>query len=139
MLVLSREAGSSISVRSGDGYETCLLTVLKILPKTNSVSLLINRASFGAPGELESSVVELSVDSKCRIGPAVELTLGIVAPPEFPICRFEILKAINNVNKPDDDPDLGAAGSPVRRPSSPKPPSLDVRLDEPRSEDERDD
>jgi sec-independent protein translocase protein TatA len=36
----------------------------------------------------------------------------------------------------DDEPDLGEAGSPVPRPSSPKPPTLDVRLDEPPSANE---
>ena len=143
MLVLSREAGSSVSVKSRD--EACLLTVLKVSVESRSISLLINRAAAAIPGELESRVIELSIGGSHRIGQNVELTLvdvravkarvGIVAPREASVHRLEVFQA---PNRDEDDSNGGNAGSPVRRPSSPQPPSLNVKLDEPRPPEEND-
>ena len=143
MLVLWREAGSSISVKSLG--ETCLMTVLRVYPKKHSISLLTNRADAASPGELESRVIELSIGVSHRIGQSVELTLvdvheakvrlGIVAPREALVQRLEAVQAWN---LDEDDSNGGNAGSPVRRPSSPQPPSLNVKLDEPRSAEQND-
>lgn len=139
MLVLSREPGSSILVESQG--KTSLVTVLQLLPDHGAVTILVNRASSANPGRLESRKVQLNVDAALGIGAGGEVTLidlrgdkarlGINAPRESRVHRLEVFEAIRRENRGRDAED-GLAGSPVPRP--PSPPSLDVRLDEPRSD-----
>ena len=146
MLVLSREVDTSIVVKSAD--ETCVITVLKITPDGRSVSILINRATANRPGDLDTRTVQVDLNCGVKIGAMAEIWLvnvrdekvrvGIIAPRQSSVHRLEVYEAIQNENRglgDEADPDRGSAGSPVPRPISPMPPSLDVRLDEPRSDD----
>jgi len=142
MLVLSREPGNSIMVDGPEGG--CLLTVLQV--RDPAVSLLISHTPVA--GKLNSWTATLVRDATVKVGSTAEVTLvdvreekarlGISAPKETSIHRLELWEAINRENRraAGDDPEDGLAGSPVPRPGSPKPPSLDVRLDEPPPEDE---
>jgi hypothetical protein len=56
----------------------------------------------------------------------VRTRLFIEAPREVPV----------HCTEGDDDPSAGGTGSLIPRPSSPEPPSLDVRLDQPLPNDE---
>lgn len=143
MLVISREPGTSIHV--GSSSETCVVTVLKLLPERRAIAMLVNRASSARPGDLESRSVELAVDAVLKISDSAEVMLvdlrehkariGINAPKESSVHRLEVYEAFRPENRPGSDPEDGIAGSRVPRPSSPKPPSLDVRLNEPPTAD----
>jgi carbon storage regulator CsrA len=136
MLVLSREIGSSVRIQLE--RETCLITVLKLLPERDSAAIMINRASAAIPGQLENRNVELAVGGVLQISDGIDVTLiqllkakarlGVNAPKEALVYRPEIYEAMR---KGGCNPEDGTAGSPVPRPSLPKPPSLDVRLDQP--------
>ena len=81
-------------------------------------------------------------DATVRVGRTVEVVLvdvrgekariGITAPKEASVHRLEVWEAIRRENRRalggEED---GPAGSRVLRPTGPKPPSFDVRLDEP--------
>jgi carbon storage regulator len=145
MLVLSREAGMSIFVGAAD--ETCVVTLLKVFPA--GISMLVNRASASRPGQLDSRTVAVDLNSSVKISTTAELTLvdvrgdkarvGINAPSQSSVHRLEVYEAIKRETPPrgdGGDPEDGMTGSPFPRPTSPKPPSLDSRLDEPRSADD---
>jgi carbon storage regulator CsrA len=145
MLVLSREAGASIVVRSTD--EMCVATVLAVFPA--SVSVLISRSSASRPGELECRTVNVGVGDGVRIGSKGEMwlvnvrepkaRLGIVAPLQSSIHRLEIYEAIQNDDAKHgggSDPDAGFLGAPVPQPRPSRPPTLDVRLEEPHFDEE---
>ncbi|HZK80684.1 MAG TPA: carbon storage regulator [Humisphaera sp.] len=147
MLVLSRETGTSIVVKSAD--ETCVITLLKIATDRTNVSILINRAMVNRPGDLETRTVQVELNCGEKIGAMAEMwlvdvrvekvRLGIIAPRQSSVHRLEVYQAIQNENRgPGDeaDPDRDSTGSPVPRPSAPLPPSLDVRLDEPQSDED---
>ena len=145
MLVLTREAGTSILVEASD--ETCLVTVLKILPDRRAAEILVARACVQIPGRLDAWSVCLELGGAVPISGAVDVVLvqvreekakvrlGINAPPDVSVRRIELR---DDGGGPDigGGPYPGPAGSPVPQPPSPKPPSLDVRLDEPGSSDE---
>jgi carbon storage regulator len=116
--------------------------VLKLLPERRSVAILVNRTSAAKPGELETRSLELAVDSSIRVSDTAEVTLvdlredkariGINAPQESAVHRLEVYELIQRENRNDGtDPEDGMADSRVPRPSSPNPPSLKVRQDEP--------
>ena len=138
MLVLSRERGNSIRLDGPQGG--CLLTVLQV--RGGEVSLLVVSHSPAA-GKLDSWTATLVRDATLTIGPTTEVTLvdvrdekarlGIHAPKDTSVHRLEVWEAINRENRRGSGGDAadGLAGSPVPRPGGPKPPSLDVRLNEP--------
>lgn len=131
MLVLSRERGQSIMVDGPDSGS--LITVLEV--RESDVSLLISHSP--AKRTLDSWTVKLKQDAKVKVGILADVTLidirqekirlGFDVPKETTVHRLEVYEAIRR--KADDED--GLAGSPVPRPDNPKPPSLDVRLDEP--------
>jgi carbon storage regulator CsrA len=142
MLVLSREAGTSIVI--GD---FCVLTVLKVFRDRRVISLLITQANATSPGVLDSRSTDIELGGRLKISDNLDVTfvdlrddkarIGINFPPELSVHRLEIYKVIRRVNRREDDhPDDGGARSRVPWPFSPKPPSLDIRLDEPQSPDE---
>jgi carbon storage regulator len=142
MLVLSRERGTSITVNGPEGG--CLLTVLQV--RGGEVSLLVSHSPATAAGALNSWTTTLTRDATVKVGATAEVTLvdvreekariGIVASRESAVHRLEVWDAIKRENNraTGRDPEDGLAGSPVPRPGGPKPPSLDVRLNEPPSE-----
>jgi carbon storage regulator CsrA len=137
MIVLSRERGSSIMVDGPDGG--CLLTVLQV--RGAEVSLLVSHSPTA--GKLDSWTSTLVRDATVKVGSTAEVTLvdvraekarfGINASKETSVHRFEVFEAIRREKRraSGDDAQDGLSGSPVPRPGGPKPPSLDVRLDEP--------
>ena len=142
MLVLSRERGNSIIVNGPEGG--CLLTVLQV--RGGEVSLLISHSPSSAAGTLDSWTAQLVRDATIKVGSTAEVTLvdvreekarfGIVASKESSVHRLEVFEAIKRESRrASGDGGEGLAGSPVPRPGGPKPPSLDVRLDEPPSAD----
>jgi len=146
MLVLSREAGSSIYAKSPG--EACVMTVLRV--SKQSISLLINLTKASRPGDLDSQEIELAIGGKRLIGQNVEVTLldvretnarsrarlGFMTSQKSLIHRMEVWQALH---RPEDDSDGESTGSPVPRPSIPPPPSLNVKLDEPWLDQENDD
>ena len=143
MLVLSRERGNSIMVDGPEGG--CLLTVLQV--RGREVSLLVSHTPVA--GKLHSWTATLVRDATFKIGSTAEVTLvdvreekarlGINATKETSVHRLEVWEAIKRGNRRAEgggDAQDGLAGSRVPRPGGPKPPSLDVRLNEPRPADE---
>jgi carbon storage regulator len=147
MLVLSRKQGESVGIGAFDDSSILtIVTVQKLLHARRSVAVLVEQKSFGqAP--MSSRIIELESGKAAPIADEIELELvdlrgesariGIRAPKELSVHRLEVYEAIRRERRRGDDhgPD-GLAGSRVPRPPSPKPPGLDVRLDEPRSDDE---
>ena len=139
MLVLSRIREESIIVNDADGG--CVLTVLRV--RGDEVSLLVNHSSVEKPGALNTWTTTLVRDASFRVGSTAEVTLvdvcaekariGINAPPSAEVLRLEVFEAIRREQRraSGGDAEDGPSGSRVPRPSNPKPPSLDVRLDEP--------
>jgi carbon storage regulator len=117
----------------------CLLTVLQV--RSDQVSLLVSHTPIA--GTLDSWTATLVRDATLEVGSTAQVTLvgvskekarlGIHASKGSSIDRLEVWEAIKRENRraPDDDPQDGSAGSPVPRPTGPKPPPLDVRLEEP--------
>jgi len=142
MLVLSRQTGQSVSIKDASG--TRLLTVVGIENESDSASLLINQANVDLPGDLLTKTIKLRRSQTTRVGDSVEVTLidvheekvrlGFVSPRDVSICRLEFLQ--QKGQKGDEPEDDGGAVSPVPRPSSPTPPSINVQLDEPENEDD---
>ena len=136
MLVLTRVIGESIHIRSPE--DTCLVTVPDFDPRPPSVTLLLNRAMASHPGVLDVRKLELNRDATIRLNDTSDITLidvadgkarlRVNAPKHSSVHRLETYLAITR-ERPD--PDDGPAGARVPRPSSPEPPSLDYRLDEP--------
>lgn len=140
MLVLSREPGTSLYVGSAD--ETCVVTLLKLLPERGAVAVLVNRASAADPGRLDTWSVELGPTRRLLVGRAAALSLVdlrdgkarfcVEAPKGTAVHRLEVYEAILRDNRGrGPEFDEGPAGAPVPRPKSPEPPSLYVRLREP--------
>ncbi len=141
LLVLSRERGHSVMIYGPEG--ACLVTVLEI--RGNDVSLLVSHTPVA--GSLDSWTVTLQKDKTVKVGSTAEVTivdvreekarLGIVASKETSVHRLEVYEAIKRENRraSGGDADDGLPGSPVPRPSGPKPPPLDVRLKEPPAAD----
>jgi carbon storage regulator len=136
MIVLSRERGDSFMVDGPEGG--CLLTVLQI--RGAEVSLLVSHSPIA--GKLDSWTTTLGRDATVKVGSTAEVTivdvrgekarLGINASKETSVHRLEVWEAIKRENRrAGGDAADGFAGSPVPRPGGPKPPSLDVRLNEP--------
>jgi len=140
MLVLSRERGSSIMVDGPEG--SCLLTIVQV--RGAEVSLLVSHTP--AAGRLDSWTATLVRDATVKIGSTAEVTLvdvleekarlGIDASKETSVHRLEVWEAIRRENRRGGDAGDSFPGSPVPRPGGPKPPSLDVRLNEPPAADE---
>jgi carbon storage regulator CsrA len=136
-----------------DGPEGgCLVTVLQV--RGGEVSLLISHTP--AAGQLNSWTVTLQMDKTVKVGPTAKVTvvdvreekarLGIVASAKTSVHRLEVYEAIKRENRAaaeiskkrqqnNDDAEDGPAGSPVPRPSGPKPPTLDAQLREPPAAD----
>ena len=139
MLVISRMRQESIMVSGPEGG--CLLTVLQV--RGGEVSLLVSHSSSNLPGVLDSWTAKLVRDTSFKVGTTAEVTLvdvreekariGVIASKETTVHRLEVWEAIHREKRraSDGDAEGGCAGSPVPRPKGPKPPSLDVRLDEP--------
>ena len=145
MIVLSRERGESIKV--GGKWDECLITVLQV--RGHNVSLLINYISSITPGKLETIDQTLAIGGHVQAGEIAKVTvvdirdqkarLGIEAPKEMAVHRLEVWEAIKRETRrgdSGDDADDGLAGSRVPRPAKPKPPTLDVRLNEPPPSDD---
>lgn len=139
MLVLSREPGTSIHISGFD--ETCVVTFLQAISQRSAISALVNHTSAARAGRMESRSAELILNQPYRISKSIDITLidlrqekariAINTPRDYSVHRLEIYEALRREDP--GDPEDGPAGSPVPRPTSPKPPSLDVRLDEPPS------
>lgn len=137
MFVLSRERGNSIMVDGPEGG--CLLTVLQV--RGPEVSLLVSHSPVA--GKLDSWTATLVRDATVKVGSTAEVTpvdvreekarLGVNASKETSVHRLEVWEAIRRENRraAGGDAEDGLAGSRVPRPGGPKPPSLDVRLNEP--------
>jgi carbon storage regulator CsrA len=149
MLVLSREIGSSIHIKAREG--TCLLTLIEANAQHARALVLVNYAPVAYPGEIVSETVMLLKDEvrklpddaqmtlvDVREDPHIRVRVGIDAPKESSVHRLEVYEAIRQERRkidPDSGFDEGLGGARVPRPSSPKPPSLDVRLEEPEEEE----
>lgn len=144
MLVLSRTRHESIIVSDSDGG--CLLTVIDVTG--DEVSFLVSHTSIDTPGILNPSTKTLARDASFKIGTTAEVTLVDVREEKARILiktsksaevhRFEVWEAFQREQRRRNGGDAvdGLAGSPVPRPGDPKPPSLDVRLDEPPAADD---
>jgi carbon storage regulator CsrA len=142
MLVLSRVIGESIHVRSKD--DTCVVTLMNICREPPAITVMVNRAVASRPGFLETRTFNLKRDGVMKLNDSSDMTLvdatedkarlGINAPKESSVHRLEVYQAIARENRGRDQDD-GPAGSRVPRPDSPKPPSFDVRLEEPPAAD----
>jgi len=147
MVVFSRQPGESIVIESNG--ESSIVTLLNISAAQGKVVVLISSTSMDHSGRLECRKVELALDATIKVGVHSDLTLldlrpepatarlGINAPKGYTVHRMEVWEAIRPQNRPKDkdDPDDGSAGSRIPRSPTPKPPTLDIRLDEPRSPD----
>lgn len=139
MLVLSRIREESIIVNDPDGG--CVLTVVHV--RGGELSVLVSHSSIQKPGELNTWTVKLLRDPSFKVGTTAEVTLvdireekariGIQAAKSASVHRLEVWEAIRRGNRraSGGDAEDGAAGSTAPRPGGPKPPSLDVRLNEP--------
>lgn len=145
MLVLTREVGQSLSIRTD--HSNCLVTLIRILAANRSVSLLISSAAKSNPGVLESHTVTLTINGIYRICDTTVLGLvevrenkvriSIEAPEGTIVHRFEVEEAIARAGpNRDDDEDSDEPSSRVPRPKSPKPPNLNVRLEEPQEDED---
>jgi carbon storage regulator len=132
-------------IHLGAAEGDCVVTVLKVGAET--ADLRVIRAAVARPGVLESETHTMKRDAVVRVNASCSVTvvdlreekvrLGIDAPKECSVHRVEVYEAIRREDRDrDSDPDIDLAGSRVPRPTSPKPPSLDVRLKEPRPGEE---
>lgn len=138
MLVISRMRQESVMISGPEGG--CLVTVLQARGK--EASLLISHAAASKPGVLDSWTAQLVLDAAVQVGSTAEVALvdvreekarlGINALKATAVHRLEVWEAIRQEGRrgPGGE-ESGPAGSRVPRPSSPIPPSLDVRLDQP--------
>jgi len=141
MLVLSREVGTAIIIDVAG--ETATITVLKLDPRHRSIFVRIAGREWG-DGRPLAEPVEVSADAPVDIGNDVHLSLvdlreskarvGITAPSNAMVHRLEVYQDIQRENRAArrHGPEDGPAGAAVPRPTKPTPPSLPVRLDEPR-------
>jgi carbon storage regulator len=139
MLVLSRMREESIFVSDADGG--CVLTVLHV--RGGEVWLLVSHSCVAEPGVLKAWTTTLARGASFKVDTTAEVTLldvheekariGISAPKSARVHRLEVWEAIQRENRRGSggDPEDGSSGSPVPRPGGPKPPPLDVRLNEP--------
>ena len=131
--MLSRMVGETIMIG-----ELHAVTVLKISP--DSVRLLVISGQAGS----KPKTVQLARDQFVRLEGMVQITIvdirddkvriGINCASNLNVHRLEVWEALKKENQSDGDE--GTAGSRVPRPTKPNPPSTDVRLDEPKAEDE---
>ena len=139
MLVMSRERSDSVVVQGPDGGG--VVPVLRV--EGGEGSLLISHRAGGRPGVLEAWTAKLVRDSAVRVGAVAEVVLvdvreekariGIVAPEGSAVHRLEVWEAIKREKglASGGEDEEGSAGSRVPRPGGPRPPELDVRLEEP--------
>ncbi len=143
MLILSREPGASIVAVSATASH--LITLLKILPDRPAISILIVETTTARPGRFHTRTAEIDLNATLKVNDDIGLTLvdfrrdkvrlGIDVPREWQLFRQEIYEVFQGkLLGGMDDPDTGAAGSPVPKTPPPQPPSRDVRLNEPDSE-----
>ena len=141
MQVLSRMCQESVMISGSEAG--CLLTVLQI--QGDKVSLLISHSASGKPGVLDSWTTHLARDATVKVGNIAEVTLvdvrkdkarlGVNTTTDASVHRLEVWEAIQQENRDSGGEPDDPAGSSVPQPPSPKPPSLDVRLDEPPVDD----
>lgn len=141
MLVISRMHNESIIASDFDG--SCVLTVLQV--RGGEVSVLVNHTAADKPGALNTWTTKLVRDGSIKVGRTAEITLadvreekariGIDAPKSARVHRLEVWEAIHKQQRrrPDGGSEDGLSGSSVPPPSTPNPPSLDVRLEDPPS------
>ena len=146
-LVLSRMAGESIVVtRPPSGEVVSLVDILVTVVEIQRERLTV-RLCRNEPDGLDTWTTTLAIDATERVGTTKitvvhlrgdKVRLGFDTSKFSAVHRLEIWEAIEldkraarrAMNELDEDGD-GTAGSPATRPCGPKPPSLDVRLDEP--------
>jgi carbon storage regulator CsrA len=133
----------SIVVSDSDGG--CVLTVLHV--RGAEVSLLVSHSSVEQPGVLNTWTATLTGNYSFKVGNTAQVTvvevrgakarIGISASKSAAVHRLEVWEAIRRTRRPASggDAEDGLSGSPVPRPISPPPPSLDARLDEPHPSD----
>jgi len=142
MLLIPRTREESIVVSGSDGG--LVLTVLHV--RGGEVSLLVTHSSKEKPGELNTWTTKLVRDASFEVGGVAEVKMvdvrgehariGITAPVSVSVHRLEVWEAIKREQRrTSGDAEDGMSGSPVPRPHGPKPPSLDVRMDEPPASD----
>ena len=138
MLVLSRTRQESVVVNGPSGG--CLVTVLQL--RGDEASVLISHTAATRPGLLDAWTARLVRGATVRVGDTADVTLvdvhgerariGINASKESSVHRLEVWEVIRGTKHgATGGEEDGPAGSRVPRPPGPKPPSLDVRLDEP--------
>jgi len=144
MLVLSRKREESIVFSGPDG--DCLFTVMQI--RDGEVRVAIQTDKPTADGRLETQTATMQKNSVVRVSPHAEVTLvevsedrarfGTTVERNTTVQRLEMWPATwrADCRRPEDGDDEGSAGAPVPRPAGPKPPSLDVRMEEPKSEED---
>lgn len=140
MLVLSRQRDESVIIKGQEGE--CLVTVLEIRGAKTTIQIRYSPAG----GATESYKATLGVDQPVKVGSVAEVTvvdvrgdkvrLGITVSRTTAVHRLEVYEAIRKYtdNKTDDTDEGGTAGSLAPPPSGPKPPSLDVRKDQPKDD-----
>lgn len=143
MLVLSRAIGEAVIVGNLQFAQAMyVFMVTNISSETDSAAVFV----VSAGESLKPRTVKLACDENFKIGETIEVTLvgikddrariGITSPRAMAVHRLEVWEAICRENRDRGDDAGESKGSPV--PLTPKPgsPSTDVRLDEPKGEDE---
>lgn len=143
MLVLSRTRNESIIVTDSGG--SCVVTLLQV--RGDDASFLVSHSLIEKPGELDTWTTALVRGDSLKVGQTAKITLvdireekariGIDASKSASVHRLEVWESIHPRQRqsPGDDAGDGCSGSPVSPSSGPKPPSLEVRLEEPREGD----
>jgi carbon storage regulator len=147
MLVLSRQVGETIFIGHSDSDswritieairgDACRISATHHDPLVAQISSVLKRDESVDPDPTTKiTVVDIRVD---------KVRLGVQAPRESSVHRLEVHQAIHRESDAarkiredlgEDDPE-GLAGSRVPRPGSPRPPELEVRLEEPRGEED---
>jgi sRNA-binding carbon storage regulator CsrA len=113
MLVLSREVGKALFVRTPD--ESFVITLTKLLPNS-SVSVSIRRCSNRHPDQARDKMFALLRGVKLELAANVHLVLvdirvndgrfGIIAPPTSLIHRLEVWEALRPEPHKTERPDL---------------------------------
>ena len=138
MLVMTRRREQSIVFSAPNG--DCLFTVMGIRDGEVWVAIQTDRST--ADGKLEARTASMRKNSVVRVSPHAEVTLlevsedrarfGTVAERKVSVHRLEMWRLLKDRGEDDE----GSAPSPAPHPSGPKPPSLDVRREVPKSEED---
>jgi len=116
----------SVVVSDSDGG--CVVTVLHV--RGDEVTLLVSHSSIEKPGVLNTWTAKLVRDASFKVGNTAEVMLVDVRGEKVRL-GINASRSASVHRLSGGDAEDGPSGSRVPRPGGPKPPSLDVRLDEP--------